>query len=74
MNGYSLFKAYLLIVKHSLDVICIQETWIPPSAIKPHIPGYQLIEERRERGKRGGIAMYIRNSLNIVKTLGNQYA
>jgi exonuclease III len=68
MNGYSLFKAYLLIIKHNLDVICIQEMWLPPSAIQPHIPGYHLLEERREKGKRGGIAMYIRNSLNIVKS------
>jgi exonuclease III len=74
MNGFSLFKAFLLIVKHQLDVICIQETWLPPAKIIPQIPGYNIIEQRRERGKRGGIAILIRKSLNIVKTTGNQHA
>lgn len=48
--------------------------WLPQSATAPHIPGYNLLEQRREQGKRGGIAMYIKSALNVVKSRGNEYA
>jgi hypothetical protein len=48
MNGFSLFKTFLLIIKHNLDVICIQEMWLPQATIQPKIPGYTLLEQRRE--------------------------
>jgi exonuclease III len=74
MNGFSLFKTFLLIVKHNLDIICIQEMWLPQTKIEPKIPGYHILEQRREKGKRGGIAILVRNSLNIIKNTGNQHA
>jgi exonuclease III len=71
MNGFSLFKTFLLIIKHNLDIICVQEMWLPQSNIEPKIPGYNLIEQRRTKGKRGGIGIFIRKQFDIVKTTGN---
>lgn len=48
--------------------------WLPPNATAPTIPGYSLSEQRRETGKRGGIAIYTSNKLKIVRADGNEYA
>jgi hypothetical protein len=32
------------------------------------------LEQRRDNGKRGGIAMYIKKAINIIKHSGNEYA
>jgi exonuclease III len=39
----------------------------------PHLKGYRLLEQRREQGNRGGLATYVRNSLHIESTMGNEY-
>lgn len=72
--GFSYLKAFLVLVKYDFDVVCVQEMWIGPHAKAPSIPGYNLVEQRREQGTRGGIAIYIRNKLKIVKEVGNEYA
>jgi exonuclease III len=74
MNGFSYFKAFLVLIKHDLDVLCVQEMWMPKSKASPEIPGYKLLEQRRAKGKRGGIAMYINSRLDIINTKGNEYA
>ena len=38
--GVSLFKLYMLLESHALDVLCIQETWLTPSSVQLNIPGY----------------------------------
>jgi hypothetical protein len=43
------------------------------SNVKLDIPGYQVFEERRESGRRGGIAMLIRKGIKVLKYLGNEY-
>ena len=42
--------------------------------MKLDIPGYQVHEERRTKGKRGGIAILIRKGIKVVRYMGNEYA
>ena len=42
--------------------------------MKLDIPGYQVHEERRTKGKRGGIAILIRKGVKVLKYMGNEYA
>jgi exonuclease III len=51
---------YVILAQIEVDILCVQETWIAPAAIAPQITGYNLVEERRTKGTRGGIAMYIK--------------
>jgi hypothetical protein len=43
-------------------------------SVKLDIPGYQVYEERRDKGHRGGIAIIIRKGIKILKYIGNEYA
>ena len=72
--GMSLFKLFLLLEEHQLDILCIQETWLPPSTCLPTIPGYVLYEQRRVNGTRGGIAMLVRKGIKVIQVTGNEYA
>ena len=63
----------MLLGMHTLDVLCLQETWLMKSAVKLDIPGYQVFEQRRETGKRGGIAILVRNGIQVLRYLGNEY-
>jgi hypothetical protein len=42
--------------------------------VKLDIPGYQVHEERRAKGKRGGIAILVKRGIKILKYNGNEYA
>jgi hypothetical protein len=42
--------------------------------VKLDIPGYQVYEERREKGRRGGIALLVKQGLKVLKYVGNEYA
>jgi exonuclease III len=64
----------MLLETHTLDVLCIQETWLKKSVVELDIPGYQVFEQRREQGKRGGIAMLIKKGIKVVRYIGNEYA
>jgi exonuclease III len=64
--GLSLLKVYMLTELHLLDVLCIQETWLTASTTKLAIPGYQVFEERRKSGRRGGIAILIRKGIKVL--------
>jgi exonuclease III len=44
------------------------------STVKLDIPGYQVYEERRAKGNRGGIAIIIRKGIKVLKYIGNEYA
>jgi hypothetical protein len=44
------------------------------SAVKLDIPGYQVFEQRRETGKRGGIAILVRNGIQVLRHVGNEYS
>jgi exonuclease III len=57
-----------------VDVLCVQETWLKPSNAKLDIPGYQVFEQRRTQGNRGGIAILVRKGIKTLKYNGNQYA
>ena len=72
--GISLFKLYMILQTHTLDVLCVQEMWLKPSTVKLDIPGYQVFEQRRDKGNRGGIAIIVRKGIKIVKYMGNEYA
>jgi exonuclease III len=64
----------MLLETHTLDILCLQETWMQQSIVKLDIPGYQVYEERRAKGNRGGIALIIRKGIKILKYIGNEYA
>ena len=73
MGGLTDFKLFLVLEMHDLDVVCLQETWLPKDAAIPAIPGYQLVEQRRQVGPRGGIAVYVRRGLKLLRHVGNEY-
>jgi exonuclease III len=72
--GASLFKLKMILDTHTLDILCLQETWLPKSSVKLDIPGYLVYEERRAKDRRGGIAIIIRKGIKIKKYEGNEYA
>ena len=60
---------------HYFDVLCLQETFLTGwHGDKYEIPGFKLLEQRRERGTRGGIAILVRSSLPVLAQKGNEYA
>ncbi len=65
--GASLFKLKMILDTHTLDILCLQETWLPKSSVKLDIPGYLVYEERRAKDRRGGIAIIIRKGIKIKK-------
>jgi exonuclease III len=72
--GISYFKLKTILETHTLDVLCVQETWLPKSPVQLDIPGYLVYEERRANDRRGGIAVLIRKGIKIRKYVGNEYA
>lgn len=54
-------------------MLCLQETWVAEHADPPQLKGYKLLEQRRPTGTRGGLATYVRNSLHVESTTGNEY-
>jgi exonuclease III len=42
-------------------------------ATAPAIPGYLLVEQRRQIGAHGGLATYYRQTLQLESTNGNEY-
>jgi len=72
--GANLFKLKVILDTHTVDVLCIQETWLPQSSIKLDIPGYLVYEERRATDRRGGIAIIIKMGIKVLKYVGNEYA
>jgi hypothetical protein len=38
--GVSLYKIFMLLEMHTLDVLCLQETWLTESTVPLNIPGY----------------------------------
>jgi exonuclease III len=47
---------------------------LKPSTVKLDIPGYQVFEQRRNKGNRGGIAIIVRKGIKISQYRGNEYA
>jgi exonuclease III len=43
-------------------------------ALPPLLAGYNLVEERRLKGSRGGIAMYIKKQFAVEQVKGNEYS
>ena len=73
-QGLSLFKLFLLFEITSAHVICLQETWLPKGGGMPDIPGYNVFEQRRAKGKRGGFATLVKKGLNVTRVVANDYA
>lgn len=55
-------------------MICLQETWLPTGGTFPDIPGYTVLEHRRPKGKRGGIALLVKKGLNWTLVHTCEYA
>jgi exonuclease III len=64
----------MILESNNIDLLCVQETWLQNSTVTLDIPGYQVHEERRAKGKRGGIAIIVRKGIKILKYMGNEYA
>jgi exonuclease III len=73
VRGLSYLKLMLIMDQNDFDVLCLQETWIAEQADPPQLKGYRLLEQRRPVGARGGLATYVRNSLQVEATSGNEY-
>ena len=73
-QGVSLFKIKTVLDTNIIDVLCIQETWLPKSDITLDIPGYQVYEERWALDRRGGIALLVRRGIQVRRYMGNEYA
>ncbi len=64
----------MILGSNTLDVLCLQETWLTKSAVTLDIPGYQVFEQRRDKGRRGGMAILVRNGIQVTKYIGNEYS
>jgi exonuclease III len=64
----------MILEMNNIDVLCLQETWLQTSTVQLDIPGYQVHEERRAKGKRGGIAILVKKGIKILRYMGNEYA
>jgi hypothetical protein len=42
--GVSLFKLHMILESNPIDILCLQETWLPASTVKLEVPGYQVVE------------------------------
>ena len=69
-----MFKIKTILDTHTLDVLCVQETWLPKSEEKLNIPGYQVFEARGDKDRRGGIAVIVKKGVKIRRYVGNEYA
>jgi hypothetical protein len=38
--GLSMFKIWMILETHTVDVLCLQETWLTTSNVQLNIPGY----------------------------------
>jgi exonuclease III len=38
--GVSMFKLFMILEAHTIDVLCLQETWLTTSNVQLNIPGY----------------------------------
>ena len=51
-------------LKHSLDVICLTETWFTHNNARLHvIPGYNAYHITRDQRAHGGVSVYIKKSI-----------
>jgi exonuclease III len=64
----------MILGSNTLDVLCLQETWLTKSAVTLDIPGYQVFEQRRDKGRRGGMAILVKNGIQVTKYIGNEYS
>lgn len=63
-HGNEFFKKCIENTKENPDIICIQETWYTDfNTLK--FNNYSIISKIRENGGRGGLAIYIHNSLTF---------
>jgi exonuclease III len=60
IRGLTFLKLYVILAQQDIDILCVQETWLAQNAMPPNIPGYNIVEERRRKGNRGGIATYVK--------------
>jgi exonuclease III len=73
VRGLTYLKLLAILDQDEFDVLCLQETWIAEQATPPMIKGFNLLEQRRTTGARGGIATYIRRALQVESHTGNEY-
>lgn len=68
INRFNNLLSYLQAISIPFDVIAITETWLKVTDVEPfnpyNIPGYNFVAQCRN-GRGGGIAFFIRNSLNF---------
>ena len=61
-----------LLSVHSIDILCLSETWLKPHHMSSAllIPGYQpLLRRDRPVGRGGGVAIYLRDGFACKETL-----
>lgn len=50
--------------RHTLDVIMVNETHLSANSRDPKMGGFTLYRKDRENGRGGGVAIYVKNSIN----------
>ena len=57
-------------MKSGFNVIGISETWLTDNNINEYnMDGYSMVYNNRQRGRGGGVLLYINNSLNFKERL-----
>ena len=63
-----LFEIEILLGNHSVDILCLSETWLKPKNLNSilSLPGYQeSFHQDRITSRGGGVAVYVRHGLAV---------
>ena len=66
-KNFDNFKKILCSLDFTFSVICFSETWLDKlDSFTYDFPNYTSINQKRSDSKRGGVSIYIHNSLNFI--------
>ena len=63
----------LLMNNKEIDILCISETWLTSEILDSYIDIQGFNVFRNDKGRGGGVCMYVRDDLNITKFLPEQH-
>jgi hypothetical protein len=65
-KNFTDFSLFLTSLPHKLDVVGLTETWLTPANFDLYdIDGYKVISKVRDKGRGGGVSLYINDSLSF---------
>ena len=62
---------YILLKEREIDILCISESWLLPNVQDRfiNVPNFRIY--RRDRGKGGGVCIYVRDDLQVTLLITN---